>query len=179
MDPGNAIKLTDNRGLRSPSSQLCLRRGDGTDNLPSATSTTGQDATSGEPPVETQEQAEAEAQRLKAERAANLKAARDAAAKDPNVQKQKWLRGAAELIAKIGEKKKECNRVKFPNGMEKTYEKDFIEHCNELKEIREWLEVPCAKKAVKAKLEVAKTTVEAINTDIKAFEGLLSTYSKK
>ena len=69
--------------------------------------------------------------------------------------------------------------MKFPNGMEKTYGKDFTEHCKELKEIREWLEVPRAKKAVKAKLEIAKTTAEAINTNIKAFEGLLSTYSKK
>ena len=123
--------------------------------------------------VETPEQRK---QRLKADKAAKIKAARDNAAKDPMVQKQKWLKGAAELITKAQEKAAAAKTIVLPNNMHVTYGDSFDDAVAELRKIRDFLETPCEKSSVKTKLRKAKKFVENLNKDIKAFEQLSTTY---
>ena len=120
---------------------------------------------------------EAAAMRKKAEKAATLKAQRDKAAKDPQVQKIKWLKGAADLVSKTKEKQGQAKKVVFPNCMHKTYETTFGEHNVSIKDIRDWLETKHSRAEVKKKLDEAKSLVETINKDIKAFDDLKKTYS--
>ena len=120
---------------------------------------------------------EAAAMRKKAEKAATLKAQRDKAAKDPQVQKIKWLKGAADLVSKTKEKQGQAKKVVFPNCMHKTYETTFGEHNVSIKDIRDWLESKHSKAEVKKKLDEVKSLVETINKDIKAFDDLKKTYS--
>ena len=180
LDPTDAIKLMPcPPGLAPPSQRMSM---DATVASPLAAGGGGSIASGSgveqAPEVTPEETPEEKAAREKAEKAARLKELRDKAAKDPMVQKQKWLKGATDLVAKLKEKIAEAKKVKLPNGMEKTYETTFTTTSKEIKEIREFLESKQSKKAVKTKLDSARTIVDDINKDIKAFDGLCNTYVK-
>jgi hypothetical protein len=112
----------------------------------------------------------------KAERAAELKASRDAAARDPLVQKQVWLKGAANLISKVKDKQVEAAAAPLPNKLNQTYAAKFEDAQEELKTVREFLEDPRKASQIKGKLMKAKQYVEQVSKDIKAFDALVQTY---
>ena len=117
----------------------------------------------------------------KAAKAAETAKARAEAAKDPKIQKGKWLTGVASLISKLKEKAATAKSADaIPNGMSKLYETTFNDGVATLRALREFLEKPkIGAPILKTKLKEANGVVTGLKADMDAFDGLYRTYGKK
>ena len=118
----------------------------------------------------------------KAMRAAALQKKREAAAKNPLVQKQKWLNGINELLLKLKGKAEIARAaVKIPNNMNTTYADGFDASYASLVKLRSWLEDPQERnvETLKRRLKDGNTQVLAVKKEMDAYNSVHRTYMKE
>ena len=108
-----------------------------------------------------------------------MAAQRAEAAKDPVVQKGRWLKGVADLIEKCQAKRKQAEQAQFPNNMQETYKNSFAVSLSLLTDIRSYLEAAARSSgSITKKLKEGHKAVTETKNDIKAFDLLFNTYCK-
>ena len=126
---------------------------------------------------ENEEEAKRKLEEEKAQKQRDLAAARLKASKDPQVQRQKWLKGIAELVVTLANKIDEAAKTELPNNMSVTYKTAFVDALASIKETRTFLEAKRSDHSLRAKLKAAQKGVDDVKKDIKAFDSMVSTYA--